>query len=312
MWGARAGRMTRSLSPLLVVVAVSSACRGTTSASGTGSPSTADGASAAAADGSNDSEGGSIGSNGGSTDSNEGSAGSSAGSDASGDAGSCSALSGAAQSVFTAASMAATADLSCTSDSDCTMGPGAVTCISTCGGPLTTTAGAAVIQKAIDHDNATACATYKAMGCPPPVGLPCVAPIAGVACVQGTCAIFPPAAWTSFAFDEHPPPGGFSTPPVCAPGTTCSLWTVTPDAKVTVVDPQGTHDATLSTADFATVDGIMRSMAFRTGIVSGFPCGNSFSSQDVSFDESRGGRLQGQDVTACIFSGESNDVLTLF
>jgi hypothetical protein len=289
----------RLSSLLLFVVAASNACGGTTSASNGGS----------------DAAGGGSNAGGGDLDSTGGDTGSSDGSDA-GDAGSCADLADAAQSVYSAAVTAASADLGCASDSDCTPGGGFVSCLSGCGSPLTTTAGEAVIQKAVDLDNTTTCARYAAMGCPPPEPLPCVySSFLGVACVEGKCAEFPPAAWTSFAFDEQPATSGYSIPPMCAAGTTCSLWTVTPDAKVAVVDPQGTHDATLSTADFATVDGILRSMAFRqnSNSNSGFMCGvHPSGTQGVAFDQSRGGRIQGVDVTGCVFATSGNDLQTLF
>jgi hypothetical protein len=117
----------------------------------------------------------------------------------------------------------------------------------------------------------------------------------------------------SFAFDQEPGANGFSTPPSCAAGTNCSLWTITPNAHVAVINPQGTHDATLSTSDFATVDGIMRSMSFRQGEMTGFMCDPSPGGQIISFDESRTGGVEGQDVTGCVLTGPSGNALqTLF
>jgi hypothetical protein len=232
------------------------------------------------------------------------------------DAGSCSALTSAAQNALVPAYTSAAATLACATDSDCIVGPAGTDCTAACSGPITTQAGASALQAAIDQVNATTCATYKSDGCPRPGALPCASGPMGVACVQGMCANFPPAAWTSFAFDQQPGANGFSTPPMCAPGATCSLWTVTPDAHVAVVDPQGTHEAMLSATDFATVDGVMRSMAFRQGEMEGFGnfgCDPTPGGQVVSFDVSRGGGLQGQDVSGCVLGGPAgNELQTIF
>jgi hypothetical protein len=229
------------------------------------------------------------------------------------EAATCADLSSAAKTAIGKAIASASASVGCASDSDCALGPNGSDCSSACSGPITTTAGAAAIQSTIDEVNRTTCATFKGDGCPPPVVFPCASGPLGIACVHGTCTDFPPAAWASFAFDQQPGASGFSTPPSCNAGNTCSLWTVTPDAHVAVIDPQGTHAATLSTSDFATVDGIMRSMSLRQSEMTGFMCGSSPGGQVISFDESREGGLTGQDVTGCVLTGPSgNGVQALF
>ncbi len=221
----------------------------------------------------------------------------------------CSGLQNAAARAVAVAITSASDNLACANDSDCAVGPAGSDCSAACNGPITTQVGAAAVQSTIDHVNATTCAASKKEGCPPPIEPPCAPGPLGIACVQGACANFPPAAWASFAFDQQPGGVGFSTPPTCAAGTTCSLWTVTPDAHVAVIDPQGTHAAMLSATDFATVDGIMRSMAFRQSEMTGVVCDPSPGGQVISFDESRSGAEQGQDVTGCVLAGPSGNGL---
>jgi hypothetical protein len=130
----------------------------------------------------------------------------------------------------------------------------------------------------------------------------------GTACLNGTCADFLPAAWESFSLDQQPGASGFSTPPSCTAGTSCTLWTVTADARVAVTDAQGTHAATLSASDFATVDGILRSVSFRQDLETGFNCDPSPGGQVISFDETRtGGGTEGTEVTGCVLTGPSGN-----
>ncbi len=219
----------------------------------------------------------------------------------------CAELSNDARSDIAAATAAAMADLRCASDSDCTVGAASTDCTSACSGPVTTSTGASAIQAAIDHANSTACSVYKRDGCPPPLGLPCPSGPLGVACLNGTCADFPPAAWQSFSLDQQPGASGFSTPPSCTAGTSCTLWTVTPDARVAVTDAQGTHQAMLSASDFATVDGILRSVSFRQDVQTGFNCDPSPGGQVISFEEMRGSGTEGMDVSGCVLTGPSGN-----
>jgi hypothetical protein len=226
-----------------------------------------------------------------------------------GDAASCAALSNAAVNALAPTFESASTDLACSIDSDCTVGPAGSDCSFACNGPITTLAGAASIQSAIEHVNATICATFKDESCPHPGPAPCPSGPLGVACVQGTCKDFPPAAWVSFAFSQQPGAVGFSSPPSCAAGTSCTLWTVTPYAHVSVIDSRGTHEATMSTSDFATIDGILRSMSFRQGEMTGFMCDPSPGGQVISFDDSRGIAIEGWDATGCVLAGPSGNGL---
>ena len=232
------------------------------------------------------------------------------------DASACSALSAAAQKALVAQYTSAAATLACTTDYDCVVGPAGTDCSPACSGPITSQAGAAALQSAIDQVNATTCATFKQDGCPAPGFPPCAVGPLGVACVQGMCADFPPAAWTSFTFAEEPAGSGLSSPPSCTPGGSCSVWTVTPDAHVAVIDPQGTHEATLSTSDFATVDGVMRSMSFRQGEMTNFTsfmCASASGAQAVTYAISRGVGLVTEDVTGCVLGGPAgNGLQTIF
>jgi hypothetical protein len=230
-----------------------------------------------------------------------------------GDAASCAALSDAAVNALAPTFESASTNLACAIDSDCTVAPAGSDCTGACNGPITTLAGAASIQSAIEHVNATICATFKDENCSPPAGGACPSGSLGVACVQGTCKDFPPAAWVSFAFSQQPGAVGFSSPPSCTAGTSCTLWTVTPYAHVSVVDSLGTHEATMSTSDFATVDGILRSMSFRQSEMTGFTCDPSPGGQVISFDDSRGVDIEGWDATGCVLAGPSgNGIQALF
>ncbi len=219
----------------------------------------------------------------------------------------CAELSNEARSAIAAATAAATADLRCESDSDCTVGAASSDCTFACSGPVTTSAGASAIQAAIDHANSTACSDFKRDGCPPPLPPPCPSGPMGAACLNGTCTDFLPAAWESFSLDQEPGASGFSTPPSCTAGTSCTLWTVTADARVAVTDSQGKHQATLSASDFATVDGILRSVSLRQDLETGFNCDPSPGGQVISFDETRSGGTEGTDVTGCVLTGPSGN-----
>jgi hypothetical protein len=225
----------------------------------------------------------------------------------------CAEFSDEARSAIATAIAAATADLHCESDSDCTVGPASSDCTFGCSGPVTTATGASAIQAAIDHANSTACSDFKRDGCPPPLPPPCPSGPMGAACLNGTCADFPPAAWESFSLDQQPGASGFTTPPSCTAKTSCTLWTVTADARVAVTDAQGTHQATLSASDFATVDGILRSVSFRQDLESGFSCDPSPGGQVISFDVTRNGGSEGMDVSGCVLTGPSgNDPQALY
>jgi hypothetical protein len=210
-------------------------------------------------------------------------------------------------------SAARTNDLSCVTDDDCTYFVESPTCTAGCGGTLANRAGAAALHAAVSQANASACAGFKDQGCSV-LEPPCAAlPGAGLAaCIDKTCKSFPPAAWTSFAVEEASS-DVVSTPPSCS-GVGCRLWTLTPDAKVQVTDANGVHTATLSAADFATVDGVLRGVAFRQSWFEASSCAAppGASGTFVAFDVSWGTLTMGQDRTACAAGASANDSRTLY
>jgi hypothetical protein len=223
------------------------------------------------------------------------------------DVATCAQLSKQAANALAPALQAASAPLGCTTDSDCTVVPSIATdCTSGCSGPVTTQSGASTLQTAIDQVNASICVAYKQEGCPPPLPPPCAPGPLGAGCVAGKCEDLPMAAWVSFQIEKAPGATGFSLPPTCMQGTTCSLWSVTPDARVAVTDGRGTHQATLSSPDFATVDSIMRSIDFRQRTQTGFQCDPSPGGQVISLTQTRGLEL-GQDVTGCVLVGPAGN-----
>jgi hypothetical protein len=231
-----------------------------------------------------------------------------------GDAGSCADRTAKAWGLVQAAESQALSDLSCQADSECVFVSNSTNCSFGCG-VLLSKAGSAKLACAIDQANATVCANFTQDGCRPIVP-PCVAPAAcGLgACVTGQCQDFPPAAWDSLTVDEHSG-NSISLPPRCSPGGSCSLWTVTPDARVVVVNAAGTHTATMSPADFATADSILRSEPFRRRVVSASTCDPSSGGPTIVFEVTHGGSpcLIGLDVSGCVLVGPTgNDAQRLF
>jgi hypothetical protein len=231
-----------------------------------------------------------------------------------GDAGSCTERTTKAWALVQPAESQGSSDLSCQADSECAFVSNSTKCSFGCG-VLLSQAGAAKLACAIDQANATVCANFIQDGCRPLVP-PCPPPAAcGLgACVAGQCQSFPPAAWDSLTVDEHSG-NGISLPPRCSPGGSCSLWTVTPDARVVVVNAAGTHTATISPADFATADSILRSEPFRRRVVSASTCDPPSGGPTIVFEVTRGGStcLIGLDVSGCVLVGPTgNDAQRLF
>jgi hypothetical protein len=229
----------------------------------------------------------------------------------------CATLTNDAESAIAEATAAATSHLACSTDADCAVGAFSSSCSFGCSPPITTRAGATALQETIERLNATTCATFAEKVCPPPAQPACDSFVPTAACVEGTCTSFPPAAWESFSIEEGNDPE--SLPLTCAPGGSCTLWTLTPYAQLTVTDPQGMHQATMSAADFATVDGILRGEKFRQDAVTGFTCPVSSATVIVMFATTRGGAGNGGDVTGCVLGGPAGtgavtlyDVMTAY
>jgi hypothetical protein len=213
----------------------------------------------------------------------------------------------AAGSLVAAATMGD--DLTCASDSDCLFAANSTSCSSGCG-VLVNRAGAIALAAAIDRAESAICDLDRscialAIPCPAPTGL-------GLAsCIAGTCQSVPPAGWDSFAIlQQAGQPGTFSTPPRCDPNADCTLWTVTPDANVTVTKHGQTRTQQLSAADFSTVDGILRSMPLRDPFfLSTMPnCDPAPTEQEVSIALTRSGPTVGRDVTGCVLAGPPGNV----
>ncbi len=141
---------------------------------------------------------------------------------------------------------------SCQVDTDCAWAPIA-TCLSGgCGGLIVNQATASALAPAVAQVNATIC-TAACTPIPPP----CVGTVGGPACLNGTCQDGVPTAWTSLQIQSIDAAVAVS-PGVqlkCPGLTECTVWTITPDG--TIVN-SGTGAKTLSAADFATVNGILR------------------------------------------------------
>jgi hypothetical protein len=242
------------------------------------------------------------------TDGSGGDGGAGGGSDGS-SALSCDTLSNHAEAALGAASASAETDLSCSTDSDCTLlQDDPASCIPGCG-QIVNSAGAALIESAASSASVTSiCTQFAAQGCQV-VELPC--PLVGPAaqCVAGACKPGYPAAWTTLALESDTGGTGEALPVRCD-GTACTLWTVTPDATVTTLEPSGaTKTATLSSADFATVDGILRDGTFRQDqLTDQFGCSAAVGAQHVTVGVDRpDGGATGEDVSGCISGGPSDN-----
>jgi hypothetical protein len=165
----------------------------------------------------------------------------------------------------------------------------------------------AALDGAIAKANATICAQQpNCRG----YGLPCPgSPITVPACIDGVCdGTIAAAAWAEAAFQEQPKTGVFSTPASCrADG--CTLWTVTPDAKVVIRTVHDSRTATLSNADFGYIDDALRGIPFRTF---DFPqmlgCGASpAAGDDYSLNLTRGTATTGIDVSGCVLAGAADN-----
>jgi len=232
------------------------------------------------------------------------------------DAGSCDERMTNAHNLVLAAVTHAQADLSCQVDSDCVLAAQSTECSFECGSVLLSETGAGALACAIDGVNMTICRGFDQDGCIV-AGHPCpfVTGSWFAACVAGTCKNFPPAAWDSFALNENTTNITSPEQP-CSPVDGCSAWTVTPDGRVAVTNADGTHAATLSSGDFATVDSILRSESFRQSELSGFACEPASGGEAIFFEIARGGAVSRLGVSGCVLTGPTgptgNDAQLLF
>jgi hypothetical protein len=213
-----------------------------------------------------------------------------------------------ALNVVEAAFARAQADQSCRLDSDCLFFRGAADCMVGCGRVLSR-CGAAALDAVIADVNTRICVNLPA-GCAPELHSCGFLPGQGqAACLDGGCASFPPAAWASFAFEQQKgvQPGNFAIPQSCiAPG--CTMWTVTPDARVVVSGAGAMRSAPLSAADFATVDAILRDPGFRAiGVTKNAVCDTAPPGQEISLSVQHGGGTVGFDVTGCVLVGPAGN-----
>jgi hypothetical protein len=203
----------------------------------------------------------------------------------------------------------------CTTDDDCVVVSASTACGIACDQAIGKTH-AAAFNQAVAKANSQFCSNE--VDCP---GETYCSKINTAACYSGTCAIGFTAAWSSFAI-EADQGGSGSTLPVSCSGTDCTLWLLTPDAKVVVSNGSGTlRTVTVSSSDFSVIDQILRSTEFRQATVDGTLCVKYAGSQHASAAVLRGDVLAGADVSSCIagmISGPdaaptpSNDYLTLY
>jgi hypothetical protein len=216
----------------------------------------------------------------------------------------CMALGQAAQQKVAQAIKGAQADLSCASDDDCVFVGTPTACTFSCGA-LFNQQGLAKALPIIAAIATESCPEFQRQGCV--VLQPPCTPPSPVACVAGTCSFFPPAKWTSFAvIASHGP--SVSASPACAAGEDCTVWALAPDATLTKNVHGLTSKAALTPADFATVDGILRSLTFRTTEMAGFGCGPRPPQGGFAFSLGRDGTsVSGFDVSGCVAAGADND-----
>jgi hypothetical protein len=203
----------------------------------------------------------------------------------------------------------------CTTDDDCVVVSASTACGSACNQAIGKSH-ADAFNQAVAKANSQLCANVS--GCP---GETYCSKLNTAACYSGSCTIGFPAAWESFAL-ESDQGGSGSTLPVTCSGTGCTLWLLTPDAKVAVSNGGATvRTATLSSADFAVVDQILRSTEFRQSTYYGTSCVKYDGPQHVSEAVLRGDVLAGADVSSCVAGmiigpdaapTPTNDYLTLY
>jgi hypothetical protein len=203
----------------------------------------------------------------------------------------------------------------CTTDDDCVFVDDSTRCAQECG-VIVSTSQAAAYARAVAAADSEFCGNVGP--CP---GAGTCNQIRSAACYDNSCTFGFPAAWQSFVLEADTGGTGSTLPASCS-GTSCTLWTVTPDAKVTVSNGSAILRTTaLSSADFATLDGILRSSQFREEATSGVSCVEYTGPEHVSESVERGTVAIGGDVSSCVagmFTGDSgvatpgNDYLDLY
>ena len=206
------------------------------------------------------------------------------------------------------------ADLSCATDADCVIASGGSVCTSDCLNQVVSVEGAHTIQVAINGVEEGVCADFASQGCVV-FQPPCPSPPRSAACLEGACADFPPATWASFAVGERrgAAAASWSTPSKCQAGEACTAWTVTPDGSIEKTESGAVSATSLSSADLATLDGILRSVAFRRLFATGPTCDPPPPDVIVSIQLENEYLITGIDVTGCALVGPAdNDVMRVY
>jgi hypothetical protein len=170
------------------------------------------------------------------------------------------------------------------------------------------TATAVALADATAQINQTICT----QDCPPSGGA-CPASETSPQCIDGACEDFIRPDWNTLQIeisDSEVAPVAIER---CGSAPGCTVWTVTPDAKVVKVTVGGTTTSTLSTADFQTVDTILRSVAFRKASPSCRADADAGLTQSVVMAVERGPYPDFFDATTCALGGAGgNDEARLY
>jgi hypothetical protein len=198
----------------------------------------------------------------------------------------------------------------CTTDIDCVLASPASDCAFSCSPSVVVSrAGAVTLNNAVAQANAICGGDFAEVnpGCPngPPFA----------SCTAGTCrgSETPPPTWVSLSIEQSSGSAS-STPPKCSKGSSCTLWTLTPDGSVVITRSGVIHHATLSAADLKAVETILQSLAFRQTVLDGFSsCDPAPAGTTVSMTLTYTTLELGKDVTGCVKTGPTgNDPQRLF
>ncbi|HEY0709814.1 MAG TPA: hypothetical protein VGG33_23575 [Polyangia bacterium] len=191
----------------------------------------------------------------------------------------------------------ALADAACIVDEDCLVAAVVTQCTATCG-IVFSRSGLASMEATLAQVNADVCTGFLSSGCVltrPPCGGTATRQ---AACVQGQCADFPPARWRSITITK---PAGR----ICE-GTGCSAWQLNADGTLLRTAEGRTTELPVAPSDFAIVDELVRSVAFREGQRSGFGCDPRPMSGVVDLSVQRDSLTTGYDVSSCVVEGATN------